>query len=64
MTEVEKIKAAVKYIALHLGEYNDIEALRETLSAYYYKLPIEADGLIVRSMILGLYNLACQVMAE
>ena len=64
MTEVEKIKSAVKYIALHLNEYN-IDELKETLFDYYYKLPMEiADGRIVRNMILALYNLACQVMAE
>ena len=61
MTEVEKIKAAVKYIALHLNEYEDIEALEDTLFEYYNKLPATGDGRIVRTMILGLYNLACQV---
>ena len=64
MNEVEKIKNAVKYIALHLNEYNDIEELKETLFDYYGKLQTAGDGRVVRSMILGLYNLACQVMAE
>lgn len=64
MTEVEKIKSAVKYITLHLNEYNDIKELKETLFEYYDKLPMVGEGRLVRSMILELYNLACQVMAE
>lgn len=62
MTEVGKIRMAVRYIALHLSEYHNIDELKETLSEYYYKLSDTGDGLIVRAMILSVYNLACQVM--
>ena len=64
MTEVGKIRMAVRYIVLHLNEYHNIDELKKILFEYYYKLPDTGDGIIVRAMILSVYNLACQVMIE
>lgn len=63
MTEVGKIRMAVRYIALHLNEYHNADELKETIFDYYYKLPDTGDGRLVKCMILDLYKLACQVMA-
>lgn len=64
MTEVGKIRMAVRHIALHLNEYHNIDELKKTLFEYYYKLPMEGEGIIVKSMILDLYRIACQVIIE
>lgn len=61
MTDVQKIKEHVKYIALHLSEYENVDELEDILFEYYNKLPVTGDGRIVRTMILAIYNLACQV---